>query len=124
MDDPALEADDELHLDLDDLARLTADVTVEVEVWPLSGSGVGPDAWLAYAPQLEVRRSDIGPDAAIIGLAQRISDALAELLVGTGEQRLRLLPLLVKLWAADRRGDLADLLHRSVILPEGGPYSG
>lgn len=104
-----------------DLSRLVAHVEVTVEAHPRSGTSQCHDTWLLIVDPLRIHHADLGLDAAFIGLAGRVRERVCALLREGGEERTRLLPLLIRLDLADRDGSLAKLLERWTLVVDGRP---
>lgn len=95
----------------DSLERLVTECHVPVELRPCSGLDLADDSWTASFPPFDVRFTDLGTDAALIGLTgllrQELRDRLADPRLGDDPR------LLMRLWLAERDGELGSLLSRS-----------
>lgn len=98
-----------------DLERLVRDIEVRVTVRPLSGMAPASDYWAACLEDLSVEQVDLGLDAALVGLTLKVSARVQNLLAELGSERDELLPLLTKLWAWERRGELGAMLQRVAV---------
>jgi hypothetical protein len=73
------------------------------------------DYWVASLDDLPVEQVDLGLDAALVGLTLKVRARVRDLLEEPGSDREELLPLLTKLWAWDRRGELGAMLQRVAV---------
>lgn len=109
------ESDGGFTLALEDVARLVADVSVCVYAYPRSDGHPCHDDWTLAIEPLGLWHSDVGLDAALIGLTERAAQRVRGLLADADE-RHRQLPLLLRLYLAERDGSLGRLLERSTHL--------
>lgn len=119
----AVVAPDELPLSSADLARLVSDVEFLVEAHPESDGSFFWDNWLLILKPLGLHHADLGIDAALIGLAYQVGKHVSALLRHGGEERTRLLPLLMRLRLAKLDGSLPVLLQRSTFVVGQHPES-
>jgi len=100
-----------------DFAVLLDEVEVEVFV-----SATGPskplafDRWRATLPAIGVACEDIGVDAALVGLAGKVSGRVSGLLAADTPERRKMLPLLLKLWCAEGQSKLGRLVEGASVL--------
>ncbi len=96
---------------LDDLARLTEAVAVEVRI----RDHPPDDDWTCDLPALGAWSRDFGLDAALCGLTVSVRRRLRKLLHSHPRERRELLPLVLRLWVADQQGRLSKLLRDSAV---------
>lgn len=72
--------------------------------------------WEALLVELGVAYADTGLDAALVGLADRVSARVNQSLVQDSPERQKQLKLLLGLWLEDQSGRLGTVLERSAVL--------
>jgi hypothetical protein len=93
-----------------------SDIEVRVAARPLSGISLSGDCWMVSLDEIGVDNIDVGFDAALCGLTPVVSRRVAELLTEPGAERDQLFPLLVRLWLAERSGELSSVLRRAMFV--------
>lgn len=91
---------------------LLASSVPEVELHPASGQSLTADYWVALLPELDLAHVDLGVDAAMIGLTNRLWTVVAESLASARYDH-ETLPLLLRLWLAHEKGVLGRLVEDS-----------
>lgn len=108
---------DRVELHGTDFTRLLEGVEFEVRVTPLTlNKSLTIDRWVAVLPDLDASCEDIGVDAALIGLVEKVSACVTELIAEDSPERRDLLPLLLKLWYADQQSRLGKVLEAASVL--------
>ena len=100
-----------------DLLALVGDLDIHVEVRAF-GTQKSPTIgrWEALLVELGVAYADTGLDAALVGLADRVSARVNQSLVQDSPERQKQLKLLLGLWLEDQSGRLGTVLERSAVL--------
>lgn len=112
---PALDEQDRLALPLAQVELLLASSVPEVELHPASGQSLTADYWVALLPEFDLAHVDLGVDAAMIGLTNRLWTVVAESLASARYDH-ETLPLLLRLWLAHEKGVLGRLVEDSARL--------
>jgi len=100
-----------------DLRTLVSDLDIHVEVRAF-GTHKSPTIgrWEASLVELGVAYADTGLDAALVGLADRVSARVNRLLAQDCPERQKQLKLLLGLWLEDQAGRLGTILERLAVL--------
>ena len=110
----------DLELSAGDLSRLVADVEVQVDAYPSSGSSPFRHYYVVVLEELGLAHCDLGLDAALIGLTEEVGEKVRAVLADPSDERRRVLPLLLRLHLADLDGSLGRLLEHSTRLVRDG----
>ena len=111
------EVEDSVLIRHQDLAALAGELDIHVEVRAF-GSHKSPTIgrWEASLLELNVDHSDIGLDAALVGLTNQVSARVTQLLAQDCLERESKLKLLLGLWLEDQTGRLGTILESSAVL--------
>ncbi len=93
-----------------DLENLVGHIPVVVDLIPGSGTNPSHDYWTAQIYELSLACTDLGADAALLGLASEVAVEVPDLLADRLTEGGPLVGLLLRLYLAQRNGSLRRLI--------------